>query len=67
MIMVFGIDIGTLSFFIFSFLVGVIATLQAIFGCSKETKQHRIVRGAIGIAYACITVAAFMKLDMVNA
>ena len=63
MIMVFGIDIGTLSFFVFSFIAGVFIFLQVIFGCKKETRTHRIIRGAIGIAYAALTVSAFMNLN----
>lgn len=63
MIMVFGIDIGTLSFFVFSFIAGVFIFLQVIFGCKKESNVHRIVRGAIGLAYAAVTVFAFMNLN----
>ena len=66
MITFFDIDIGTLSFFIFSFLVGVVALFQSIFGCAKETKKHRIVRGTIGAVYAVITVIAFTQLEIIT-
>ena len=66
MIMVFGIDIGTLSFFVFSFVAGVFIFLQVIFGCKKETNIHRVVRGAIGLAYAIVTVFAFMNLNVMQ-
>ena len=66
MIMVFGIDIGTLSCFVFSFISGVFIFLQVIFGCKKETNTHRIIRGAIGLSYAIITVFAFMNLNAVK-
>ena len=66
MIMVFGIDIGTLSFFVFSFIAGVFIFLQVIFGCKKETNLHRVIRGAIGLAYAIVTVYAFMNLNVMQ-
>ena len=66
MIMVFGIDIGTLSFFVFSFAAGAFIFLQVIFACKKETATHRIIRGAVGLAYAIITVSAFMNLNAVK-
>lgn len=66
MIMIFGIDIGTLSFFVFSFLVGIVVFVQALFFCKEETTNHRIIRGVIGAAYATITVLAFAHLSAVG-
>lgn len=62
----FGIDIGTLAFFAFSFLAGVVIASQAVFGSREETTKHRAVKGAVGAAYAIIAAAAFMQLEGVH-
>ena len=62
MITLFGIDIGTLFFFVFSFLVGVVLVIRAVFFSQAETHTHRIVQGIIGVAYTALTIAAFMQL-----
>lgn len=63
---VWGLDIGTFSFFVFSFAVGLFVALQAAFGCREETRTHRIVRGLLGAAYVVVTVVAFMQLEGVE-
>ena len=60
------LEIGTLSFFAFSFLAGVVILLQAILGSKKETMRHRIIKATVGAAYAVITVLAFMQLEGVK-
>ncbi len=62
----FGIEIGTLAFFTFSFIAGVVITLQSVFGSKKETMKHRAVKGVVGAVYAVIAVAAFMQLEGVK-
>ncbi len=66
MSIIFDLDIGTLAFFVFSFLVGIIVAIQAIFFSRKETKMHRLVRGVVGVAYLVITTAAFQQLQVVD-
>ncbi len=61
-----GIEIGTLAFFTFSFIAGVVIALQAVFGSKKETMKHRTVKGVVGAAYAVIAAAAFMQLEGVK-
>ncbi|MGU9977609.1 MAG: hypothetical protein ACNYNY_02855 [Candidatus Oxydemutatoraceae bacterium WSBS_2016_MAG_OTU14] len=60
------LGIGTLLFFAFSLLVGIVLTFQAVCFCSKETKMHRIIQGMIGIAYTIITVIAFTQIQTVD-
>ena len=66
MITIFGVEIGTLAFFTFSFAAGVFIALQAVFWSAKETTTHRAVKGVVGVAYAVITVLAFMQLEGVE-
>ena len=63
---VFGYDIGTFTFFAFSFLAALFIFLSAIFGCKEETKMHRWVRGALGFAYLFVAYAAFIQLEGVD-
>ncbi len=60
---VFGYDIGTFTFFAFSFLAALFIFLSAIFGCKEETNMHRWVRGALGFAYLFVTFVAFVQLE----
>ncbi len=60
------LEIGTLAFFAFSFLAGIFIALQAILGSKKETMTHRIVKTIVGVAYATITVLAFIQLEGVK-
>ncbi len=64
---VFGYDIGTFTFFAFSFLAALFIFLSAIFGCKEETNRHRWVRGALGFAYLFVTSAAFIQLEGADA
>ena len=66
MITVFGLEIGTVAFFTFSFVVGIVVALQALFRSRQETVVHRVVKGFIGAAYAAITVLAFLQLEGVQ-
>ena len=66
MITVFGYEIGTFSFFVFSILAGVVIALQAAFGCKDETTMHRVVRGLAGVAYTTIAIIAFTQLKGVE-
>lgn len=63
---VFGYDIGTFTFFAFSFLAAFLIFTSAIFGCKEETKMHRWVRGILGFAYLWATYIAFMQLGDVQ-
>ena len=63
---VFGYDIGTFTFFAFSFLAALFIFLSAIFGCKEETNMHRWVRGALGFAYLFVAYAAFIQLEGVD-
>ena len=60
---VFGYDIGTFTFFTFSFLAALFIFMSAIFGCKEETQMHRWVRGVLGFAYLLMTSIAFMQLE----
>ena len=60
---VFGYDIGTFTFFAFSFLAALFIFMSAIFGCKEETQMHRWVRGLLGFAYLLMTSLAFMQLE----
>ena len=60
---VFGYDIGTFTFFAFSFLAAFLIFTSAIFGCKEETRKHRWVRGILGFAYLLVTYIAFMQLE----
>lgn len=62
----FGIEIGTLAFFAFSFCAGVFIFLQAMFWSYKDTVTHRTIKGIAGVAYAVITVLAFLQLEGVE-
>ena len=60
------LEIGTLSFFAFSFLAGIFIMLQAILGSKKETTRRRVIQTIVGLTYATITVLAFMQLEGVK-
>ncbi len=60
---VFGYDIGTFTFFAFSFLAALFIFLSAIFGCKEETNMHRWVRGVLGFAYLFVTFVAVVQLE----
>ena len=60
---IFGYDIGTFTFFTFSFLAALFIFISAIFGCKEETSKHRWVRGVLGFAYLSVTYIAFMQLE----
>lgn len=62
----FQLDIGTLLFFAFSLLVGIVLVFQATCFCAKETTMHRVVRGFVGLAYTIITVVAFTQLQVID-
>ena len=64
---VFGYDIGTFTFFAFSFLAALFIFLSAIFGCKEETNMHRWVRGALGFAYLFVAYVAFVQLEGADA
>ena len=66
MIVVFDYQIGMLAFFVFSFLAGVYIFATAIWGCKGETRNFRIMRGALGLVYAVITVIAFQYLETIS-
>ena len=59
----FGYDIGTFTFFAFSFLAAIFIAASAIFGCKEETKMHRWTRGVLGFAYLWVTYVAFVQLE----
>ena len=59
---VLGYDIGTFTFFTFSFIAALIIFLPAIFGCKEETTMHRWVRGFLGLAYLAVAIVAFVEL-----
>ena len=61
---VFGYDIGTFTFFVFSFLAAFFIFASAIFGCKEETTKHRWVRGVLGFAYLFATYIAFTQLEI---
>ena len=60
------LEIGTLLFFAFSFLTGLVLTFQAVCFCSKETVKYRVIQGFVGIVYAVITVIAFTQINTVD-
>lgn len=62
----FAYDIGTFTFFAFSFLAALFIFTSAIFGCKEETQKHRWVRGVLGFAYLFMTCIAFMQLEGVH-
>ncbi|MBC6414395.1 MAG: hypothetical protein GDA45_05890 [Chromatiales bacterium] len=63
---VFGYDIGTFTFFAFSFLAAIFIAASAIFGCKEETTVHRWTRGILGFAYLFVTYVAFVQLEVAD-
>ena len=63
---VFGYNIGTFTFFAFSFLAATFIVASAIFGCKEETTKHRWTRGILGSAYLFVSWMAFMQLEGAN-
>lgn len=62
----FGYEIGTFAFFVFSFVAAAFIFLQAIFGCREETSIHRTVRGSLGLIYFAVTTAAFLQIEVIG-
>lgn len=60
----FGLDIGTFTFFTFSFLAGLYIASRAF--ADKETLFYRTACAALGVIYMAVTALAFMQLDGVK-